>query len=422
MSAIGAIPTPGSAPRLSEPEPRRRLRGLARRVPPVHSPLTATSLWHGALSAARLEDDARPRFESHLRAFYHADAALLVDRGTGALQLAIELATTPGETPAVALPAFTCFDAATAAAGAGARVFLYDVDPRTLAPDLATLEATLAAGARVVVVAACCGIPVDLAPIEECVRRHGAVMIEDAAQGHGATWGDRPLGSRGEQSVLSFGRGKGWTGGSGGALLARGAFAMRLGRMRAAEPALPTEVGALAATAAQWALGRPGCYWLPAAMPWLHLGETRYRPPAAPRRLARGAARVLERTLASASREADARRDNAAGWLELLEPARVETIRVPPGSQPGYLRFPVLVRLGLSGLSDARRARRLGAAPGYPMTLAQLRAVSERLQTPPGAGRWPGAEDLVRRLVTLPTHSLVTDEDKQELAALINRS
>lgn len=399
------------------------IRRLARLVPPVHSPLSAAALWHGAVRAARREDDARPRLQGLLCTQYRADAALLVERGTQALQLALELAATiTGGPPTVALPAYTCFDVATAAVGAGARIMLYDVDPGTLAPNLDTLEATLAAGARTVVVAPINGVPVEWDVIEAYALRYGALLVEDAAQGHGAAWRGLPLGCHGHLAVLSFGRGKGWTGGSGGALLARAEAAEPLAGICQPPSSPIAEVRVLAAAVAQWALGRPELYALPAAMPWLHLGETRYRAPVQPRPIARAAAGLLERTLASANREKDARRAKAAEWLEALDPTRAEAIRVPSEGRAGYLRFPVLVRLGLSGLSDARRALRLGVSPGYPRTLAQLPAVRDRLLSPSGASRWPGAEDLVRRLVTLPTHSLVTDADTDELVALINRS
>jgi len=35
------------------------------------------------------------------------------------------------------------------------------------------------------------------------------------------------------------------------------------------------------------------------------------------------------------------------------------------------------------------------------------------------AGRWPGAEELVRQLVTLPTHSLVSAADREDLLRLL---
>ena len=34
----------------------------------------------------------------------------------------------------------------------------------------------------------------------------------------------------------------------------------------------------MASLLGQWSFGRPGAYWIPAAMPWLRLGETIYHP------------------------------------------------------------------------------------------------------------------------------------------------
>jgi len=73
-------------------------------------------------------------------------------------------------------------------------VLLYDVDPRTLAPDLAQLEATMREGAAAVVVAHFYGCPVDLADINRAAATHGTVVIEDAAQALGGTVRDRQPG------------------------------------------------------------------------------------------------------------------------------------------------------------------------------------------------------------------------------------
>jgi len=342
---------------------------------------------------------------------------VLLGSGTQALELAIRIASrVVGEPSVVALPAFSCYDVATAAVGAGVGIALYDVDPWTLAPDLDSMTATLAEGARVIVVAPLFGVPVDWDAIEQCLTGFGALAIEDAAQGHGALWRGAPVGSAGALSVLSFGRGKGWTGGRGGALLIR-RFPLEGGvGGRAAGPF--GELAALGTAVAQCVLGRPAAYRLPAALPWLHLGETRFHAPTALRRMTRAAAALLERTLPLATQEAAVRRVNAEAMLARLAPdSPARAVTPPRAGTPGFLRLPLRVPGGLAGFAEPARARRLGVMPGYPTTLAALGAVRERLTRP--HGRWPGAEELVRDLVTLPTHSLVSPAERDELVRLL---
>src|SRR5207237_3967531 len=256
------------------------------------SPLPLKAVWHTARRVFGSRRDSRPHVRDLLRALYAADDVVLTGTGTHALQMAIVAACRlAGKNLTVALPAFTCFDVATAAVGAGARIALYDVNPATLAPDLDSLRLTLSGGARIVVAAPLYGIPIDWEALEACAVDFGAVTIEDAAQGHGALWRDRPLGSLGRLSVLSFGRGKGWTSGSGGALFLRGGSdlsdrnedtAEQLG-----EPDGLRECRVLLGMWAQSAFGHPSVYSLPAALPWLHLGETRYHDPEPPVRMTR---------------------------------------------------------------------------------------------------------------------------------------
>src|SRR3989442_356539 len=194
---------------------------MLRRQPPAYSPVSLSALWSATLHGLRLAPDTRANLIALLECEYAADHVILLGSGTQALQIALRLAMSRVGDPSVALPAFTCFDVASAAVGASARLRFYDVEPSTLAPDLESLERVLERGTRVVVVTPLYGLPVDWDTIDALAVRHGAIVIEDAAQGHHARWRGRPLGSLGSLSVLSFGRGKGLTGGAGGAPLLR---------------------------------------------------------------------------------------------------------------------------------------------------------------------------------------------------------
>jgi dTDP-4-amino-4,6-dideoxygalactose transaminase len=134
--------------------------------------------------------------------------------------------------------------------------------------------------------------------------------------------------------------------------------------------------------------------------------------------MTRTAAALLLRTRDDAAREAVRRRVNAAELLARLSSARRGgAISIPKAGTAGYLRFPLRVRGGLAGLSDPRRALTLGAAPGYPSILAALSALHPRLVN--REDRWPGAEALVRDLMTFPTHSRLTPTERAALGKLL---
>ncbi|MGH7463533.1 MAG: DegT/DnrJ/EryC1/StrS family aminotransferase [Longimicrobiales bacterium] len=385
-------------------------RGTRRTQLPVYSPLSIGALARATMMAFTPGADPCAALSALLAREYGADGVLLTDSGTHALQLAIRAGLASCDAPVAALPAFTCYDVATAAVGAGAGIVVYDIDPATLAPDPDSLEAALKRGARTVVVSPLYGIPVDWEAIESLAEAFGALVIEDAAQGHGATWRGRALGSHGRLSVLSFGRGKGWTGGAGGALLWRRNEPAP--RFTVPASTIPSGIRTLVNAAAQWALGRPALYHLPASLPWLDLGETLYRTPS-PTRTLRGAIAALAlATHAASLSEAVTRREHAALLLERLRDDAAR-IRVPANGAAGYLRLPVRVR-GDRGRAVAANLHHLGVAASYPSTLAQLPAVRSRR----AAGSddcLPGADALVRELITLPTHSLLSDADLQGL-------
>ena len=77
-----------------------------------------------------------------------------------------------------------------------------------------SVRRALQQGARVIVVSPLYGLPIEWEELSRLASEFGAEIIEDAAQGHGAAWRGRPLGTLGQISILSFGRGKGWTGGA----------------------------------------------------------------------------------------------------------------------------------------------------------------------------------------------------------------
>jgi len=70
-------------------------------------------------------------------------------------------------------------------------------------------------------------------------------------------------------------------------------------------------------------------------------------------------------------------------------------------NSPPFLRFPVLV----DNQNLAGQLMQLGVRRLYPRALCDLEALQPKLA--PGKAKTPGAQDIARRLVTLPTHTKV---------------
>jgi hypothetical protein len=271
-----------------------------------------------------------------------------------------------------------------------------------MSPDLDSVRATIKRGADAIVVAHLYGYPADMAGVRRLAAEQGIPVIEDAAQGAGGTLNGERLGSLGEVAILSFGRGKGTTGGRGGAVLVR-TPALAEWTHRARSELKPASGGAttIVALAAQRVLSHPSLYRLPSSIPGLRLGEMVYHAPRPPRGMSGTGAAVLRWTLGLEESEVADRRARAKDVLSHMRNAPSVTPVSPiAGGEPGFLRLAFLD-------SDGKRVSRpdLGALRGYPMTLdehPQLRALLL-----PGERAGKGSQLLRDRLFTVPTHSHV---------------
>ena len=395
---------------------------ILRRQLPVYSPISLTSLlsgWGSMVSGA--SGRARTTVTSAVTAEFAADEILLTDSGTSALTLAIRgICEARGER-LIALPAYGCYDLATAADGAGVEVALYDVDAHTLGPNLESLTSVLRRRPAAIVVAHLYGVPVDMDAVTQAAEKWDVVVIEDAAQGHGAVFDGAPLGSFGSLAILSFGRGKGMTGGGGGALLSHDRLGSEIVKRSAAviHPA-SRGIRELFAATAQWVLARPPIYGLPASIPFLNLGKTVYRKPHPAAAISNPACNVLAANWSLFAAEALTRREVGHRLTDTLAGCdAAESIAVPPRGQAGYLRFPVLVPEAAKRHFRSSVARRLGVMPGYPKSLVDLPGFGDRCVN--HTERFPGARCLAACLFTLPTHGKLTAADLRWLEGWLHK-
>jgi dTDP-4-amino-4,6-dideoxygalactose transaminase len=91
---------------------------------------------------------------------------------------------------------------------AGAKPVFVDVDPVTWTMNPALIEAAITPRTKAILPVHLHGLMADMDPIMAIARRHGLVVIEDAAQAHGAEYKGRRAGSIGDLGCFSFYPGK----------------------------------------------------------------------------------------------------------------------------------------------------------------------------------------------------------------------
>jgi dTDP-4-amino-4,6-dideoxygalactose transaminase len=146
-------------------------------------------------------------FEGEFAAYCHARHAVGVNSGTSALHLAL-LAAGVGPGDEVITVSFTFAATVAAIRYAGGVPVFVEIDPQTCLMDVTRVEEAITPRTRAVMPVHLYGQCADMDAILDVARRHGLVVIEDAAQAHGATYKGRRAGSMGDLACFSFYPGK----------------------------------------------------------------------------------------------------------------------------------------------------------------------------------------------------------------------
>jgi dTDP-4-amino-4,6-dideoxygalactose transaminase len=146
-------------------------------------------------------------FENEFAAYCEASFAIGVNSGTSALHLAL-LAAGIGPGDEVITVPFTFVASVAAIHYTGARPILVDIDPRTFNIDVSQIEAAITPRTKAILPVHLFGQSADMDPLLAIARRHGLVVIEDAAQAHGGEYKGRRVGSMGDMACFSFYPGK----------------------------------------------------------------------------------------------------------------------------------------------------------------------------------------------------------------------
>lgn len=146
-------------------------------------------------------------FESEFATYCQAKHGIGVNTGTSALHLAL-LAAGVGPGDEVITVPFTFVATVAAIYYTGATPVFVDIDPATFTIDVNAIEGAITERTKAIIPVHLYGQPADMDPLLEIAKRRGLVVIEDAAQAHGAEYKGRRVGSLGDMACFSFYPGK----------------------------------------------------------------------------------------------------------------------------------------------------------------------------------------------------------------------
>ncbi len=142
-------------------------------------------------------------FEEEFAAFCQTRFAVGLNSGTSALHLAL-LAAGIGPGDEVITVPFTFYATVAAIHYCGATPVYVDVDPRSFNIDVTQIEAKISPSTRAILPVHLYGQSADMDSILAIAKKHSLVVIEDAAQAHGAEYKGRRAGSIGDIGCFSF--------------------------------------------------------------------------------------------------------------------------------------------------------------------------------------------------------------------------
>ncbi|MDN5768123.1 MAG: DegT/DnrJ/EryC1/StrS family aminotransferase [Humibacillus sp.] len=325
-----------------------------------------------------VQGDQVAAFEHEFADLVDGRECVAVASGTAALQLGL-LAAGIGPGDEVIVPSFTFAATANAVRLVGALPVFVDIDPSSFCLEPAAVAAAVTPSTAAIVPVHLFGHVADMDAIGRIAQRHHLLVLEDAAQAHGARRGDRPAGTFGDLAAFSFYATKNMTTGEGGLVATADkalARQIRLLRNQGMERRYEHEIVGLNArmTDLAAAIGRVQLSHLPG---WN-----------------------------------DARRSHAATLTARLDDV-VQTPTVAPGTTHVFHQY-TLRHDDRDRLAQHLWARGIDTAVHYPRPVHRMPAYA--------VGPWqdtdlPQTQRACREVLSLPVHPGLTDDDLDRIVA-----
>lgn len=142
-------------------------------------------------------------------------ACVAVNSGTSALHILL-LTHKIGPGDEVIVPSFSFAATANSVEITGATAVFADIDPRTFCIDPKFVETLVSNRTRAIMAVHLYGMPSNMSELKQIAEKYNLLLLEDAAQAHGAMIGGQYVGTFGDGAAFSFYPTKNMTSGEGG--------------------------------------------------------------------------------------------------------------------------------------------------------------------------------------------------------------
>ncbi|MCP4362239.1 MAG: hypothetical protein GY796_29890 [Chloroflexi bacterium] len=390
---------------------------LFRHLPPTAVPIKTRDLKQG-ISALWQPQKTTTQFQSRLNEWTGSPSCHLVSSGRAALTLILRGLKRRSQRTRVIIPAYSCPTVTQSVLQAGLEPVMCDVSPQTLDLDRQALTGLVDERVLAVVPVHLFGLAQDITDLLELGQQHDFYVIEDAAQAFGATFRGRMVGTWGDAGLYSLGRGKCIPTGHGGVIISQDGLDSDIAKIvaQSIKPSTSLDIRSLALFFGYGMAVRP--------LPWWFITRTSLNPAGAgmdvnalpPIQMtgfsatqAGIGASILER----AKQTNAIRRRHARQLMSQLATFDFITFpQISPEAEPVFLRLPLVARNKeiADQLFQTLWEAGLGVSRSYTKTLPDLFASQLNLSIDKRSN-FPGAKRLADCLLTLPTHSYMSDED-----------
>ena len=190
---------------------------MFRLVSPTAPLITAGDLWLGIKSVI-LSKSAISDFEKDFCNFQGLKYVHFLSSGRAALYAILMTLKQKSSRKEVVIPAFICPVVAISIIKAGCKVVACDISKDTLDYNLIELRRIVSPSTLCIVAVHLCGLPCNMNEIHRIARETKTFVVEDCAHAIGSSLNGKMMGTYGDFSFFSFGKGKCMTTNNGGAV------------------------------------------------------------------------------------------------------------------------------------------------------------------------------------------------------------